>query len=295
MRYNTSTMLTVLNILVLVLVFAFGAVVGSFLNVLIYRIPLKLEFVHGFSFCPSCEHRLKPLDLVPIFSYLLLRRKCRYCHEPISPRYMIVELLGGILALCSWLAFVGTDFTQLLGDGLLITVDAAPFLIANPQFLGISAVPLAAALYFIALALLLVIAFIDADTMEIPNGLNIALGVCALLSFLVAPEVGWLSHLIGLVAISVPLLIITLVIPGAFGGGDVKLMAAAGLLLGWQAALVATFIGIIIGGVQGVYLLATRKKDGKGHFAFGPALCVGIAVAMFFAPTIITWYLGLFF
>ncbi|MDR3315903.1 MAG: prepilin peptidase [Coriobacteriales bacterium] len=259
-------------------VFAFGITIGSFLNVLIYRIPHKLDFVRGRSFCPNCEHRLGPADLVPIFSYLALGRKCRYCKKPISPRYMIVELIGGLLAVGAWATFLANP----------------PLLIANPWLVGNTAPPLAAVLFFLVLCILLTISFIDADTMEIPDGLVIALLVCGVLAIVVGPEVTLLSRGIGLFAVSVPLLVLTLVIPNAFGGGDIKLMAAAGLLLGWQGVLVAFFIGIVLGGVYGVFLLATRKKDGKGLFAFGPALCVGIAGALFFGKLIADWYLGFF-
>jgi leader peptidase (prepilin peptidase)/N-methyltransferase len=264
------------DILIYVFAFVFGAVIGSFLNVLVYRVPRKLDFVRGSSFCPNCEHRLSPLDLIPILSYLALRGKCRYCRKPISPRYMLVELLGGVFGLCSWTAFAASP----------------PLLHANEAFLGSTAPILAAILYFFVLSFLLVITLIDAETMEIPDGLVITLLVCGIAAIFVAPEVTLLSRFIGLFCISVPLLIITLIIPNAFGGGDVKLMAAAGFLLGWQAALVATFIGIIIGGIWGVYLLASGKKGAKGHFAFGPALCVGIAIALFFSTPLINWYLG---
>jgi leader peptidase (prepilin peptidase)/N-methyltransferase len=258
------------------IVFVFGAVIGSFLNVLVYRIPRGLDFVRGRSFCPNCEHRLGALDLIPIVSYLALGRKCRYCHKPISPRYMLVEFAGGILAVCSWAAFALSP----------------PLLHANAAFLGTVAPTVAAILCFAVLCILLVITRIDAETMEIPDGLNIALLVCGVAAIFVAPEVLLVGRLIGLVCVSVPLLVITLIIPGAFGGGDVKLMAAAGFLLGWQSALVATFIGIIIGGAWGIYLMASGKKGAKGHFAFGPALCAGITVALFFGPHLINWYLG---
>jgi leader peptidase (prepilin peptidase)/N-methyltransferase len=288
---DPSTLLLVLEILTYVLVFIFGTVIASFLNVLVYRIPRKLDFVRGFSACPDCGHRLGPLDLIPILSYLALRRKCRYCHQPISPRYMLVELVGGVLALCSWTAFMHTP----------------PLLSANTYFLGglgdvplpgdtlapVLAPMLAAILYFAVLCILLVITLIDAETMEIPNGLNIALFICGIAAIFVAPEISLPSRFIGAFCVSVPLLIITIIIPNAFGGGDVKLMAAAGFLLGWQSTVVAIFIGILIGGAWGIYLLASGKRGAKGHFAFGPALCVGIAVALFFAPTLINWYLSL--
>jgi leader peptidase (prepilin peptidase)/N-methyltransferase len=269
-------MLTAFNILIYVIVFVFGTVIASFLNVLIYRVPRGLDFVRGTSACPDCEHRLGPLDLIPIISYLALGRKCRYCHKPISPRYMIIELIGGVLAICAWTAFRHEP----------------PLLRANEAFLGTTAPLLAAILYFAVLCILLVITRIDAETMEIPDGLNIALLICGIAAIFVAPEVTLVSRVIGLFCVSVPLLVISLIVPGAFGGGDVKLMAAAGFLLGWQNTLVAIFIGIIIGGIWGIYLMASGKKGAKGHFAFGPALCVGVAVALFFGGPLITWYLG---
>jgi leader peptidase (prepilin peptidase)/N-methyltransferase len=265
-----------LNILSFFCAFVFGAVIGSFLNVLVYRIPRGLDFVRGRSFCPNCEHQLRPLDLIPIVSYLALGRKCRYCHTAISPRYLIVEVIGGVCGVCSWAAF---------------TLEQ-PLLEANKSFFGDSAPVLAAVLYFVALCVLIVITRIDAETMEIPNGLVAALLICGILAIFVGPQLTFLSRGIGLFCVSVPLLVITLIIPNAFGGGDVKLMAAAGFLLGWQGVLVATFIGILIGGSYGVYLMASKKKGAKEHFAFGPALCVGIATALFFGTRLVSWYLG---
>jgi len=116
--------------------------------------------------------------------------------------------------------------------------------------------------------------------MEIPDILNIAIAVCGVIAMFVVPDIGPQSRLIGAAIASVPLLLLAIFVDGAFGLGDVKLMAAAGLLLGWQNCLVALFIGIIIGGIYGVYLLAAKKKRGRDHFAFGPPLCVGIGSAM---------------
>jgi len=273
------SMLTVMYLVLYILVFAIGAVIGSFLNVLIYRLPRNLDFVKGFSHCPKCDHRLFPKDLVPIFSYLFLGRRCRYCKEPISPRYMIVELIAGLLAVLSWTAFFppvaflsgtlapGADMTVLAGNALL---------------------------YFAVLACLIAIAYIDHDTMEIPDSLSIAIAVCGVLAIFIGPDIGLKSHLIGIVVAAGPLFILALFIEGAFGFGDVKLMAAAGLFLGWQNCLIALFIGIVIGGIYGVILLATRKKGRKDHFAFGPSLCIGIAAAMFFGRDILSWYFSFF-
>jgi leader peptidase (prepilin peptidase)/N-methyltransferase len=271
-------MLFVFTIVLYCTVFVFGTIIGSFLAVLVYRIPRGLDFMRGRSFCPNCTHRLKGFDLIPLISYLTLKGRCRYCRRPIPLRSLFIELAGGVLAVCSWAAFT-----------------AHPTLLqANTVFFESAAPPLAALLYFAVLGVLLVITLIDADTMEIPDGLNFALLICGVLAIFVAPELPLISRVIGLFCVSVPLFVIALIVPGAFGGGDVKLMAAAGFLLGWQGALVAIVVGVLIGGGWGIYLMASGRKGAKGHFAFGPALCAGITTALFFGTPLINWYGSLF-
>jgi len=243
-----------------ILVFAFGISIGSFLNVLIYRIPRKIDFIKGRSFCPSCEHSLAAKDLIPIFSWLSLKAKCRYCKAKISARYPALEMACGIAAVLLFSFFE----------------------------------PLHAVFCFALFCVLLCITMIDADTQEIPDSLNIAVAVLAVLSIWLFPGPDLLSRGIGILSVSLLLLIISLFIDGAFGGGDIKLMAAAGLLLGWQGNIVAFFIGILLGGFYGIYLLAKRKKGRKEHFAFGPCLCVGIFAALLCADRIIDWYLSFF-
>ena len=151
---------------------------------------------------------------------------------------------------------------------------------------------LSAVLYCLVFGILLAVSVIDTWTMEIPNCLIIALLICGIVAIFIIPNVSILSRIIGLVCVSVPLLVCTLVAPGSFGGGDIKLMAAAGFLLGWQNTLVAACIGILAGGVYGVLLMVFRKKGVKEHFPFGPALCAGIALALLFGTQINAWYLG---
>jgi leader peptidase (prepilin peptidase)/N-methyltransferase len=254
-------MLIALYTIIYILIFAIGAVIGSFVNVLIYRLPRELDFVRGFSFCPACKHRLMPRDLVPILSWLFLRGRCRYCGARISPRYLVVEAVCGAAALLLYLYLPS---------------------------------PAQALLYFAVFCVLLAIAVIDADTQTIADGMNIALGVLAVISIWVGPEVALQSRLIGLAAVSVPLFVITLFIAGAFGLGDVFLMIAAGFLLGWQGALVALFIGLVLGGAYGVYVLARRKMGRKDHFAFGPCLAIGIFISLLAGDRIIDWYLSFF-
>jgi leader peptidase (prepilin peptidase)/N-methyltransferase len=253
-------MIAVVYTIIYALIFAIGASIGSFLNVLVYRMPRGLDFVKGFSFCPACEHRLMPIDLAPILSWLFLKGRCRYCGARISPRYLIVEAACGAAAAALY--------------------HIAPSL---PQAL----------LTFAVFCVLLTIALIDADTQTISDGMNIALGVLAVISIWTGPFEDMQSRLIGLAAVSVPLFVITLFIEGAFGLGDVFLMISAGFLLGWQGALAALFIGLIIGGVYGAYVLARRKKGRRDHFAFGPCLAVGIFTSLLAGDHIIGWYLSM--
>ncbi len=254
-------MIYIANVFFYFLIFMAGAGIFSFLNVVVYRLPKKISFVSGRSHCPSCDATLRWYDMVPVFNWFYLRGKCRDCGARISFRYPAVETLGGVLALLCVHRF------------------------------GLEAEAIAA---FAFLCVLTVVALIDADTMEIPNGLVIWLLVIAIVAWACGVEPAWKDRLIGLVCVSVPMLLLTLAIPGAFGGGDIKLMGAAGLFLGWKLCLTAMFLAILTGGIYGIYLLATRKKGKKEHFAFGPFLCVGMAAALFWGEQLLDWYLSLY-
>jgi len=253
-------MLIFLHTLVYIIVFAMGAVVGSFLNVLIYRLPRRVFIFGRTSRCPFCMQKLRRRDRTPILSYLVLRGKRRCCCEPLSPRYMITEFLAGSMAALSWHVF--------FPDIKIIVLN------------------------FVVIACLIAVTWIDNDTMEIPDSLNIAIAVCGVFAIFIVPDIGLRSQLAGIAVAAVPLFVVAIFIEGAFGFGDVKLMASAGLFLGWQNCLLALFIGIIIGGVYGAILLAARKKRGNEHFAFGPALCVGIGLSIFAGDELISLYLG---
>ena len=220
--------------------FLLGAALFSFMNVVAWRLPRNMDPLKGRSICPRCGRTLDAPDLVPVFSWLFLRGRCRHCGAPIPARYLLVEVLGGVLALA-------------------------------------------------VCGILLSIALIDAETQTIPDRLNFALAICGVAGTALSPA-GWRGHIIGAVCVSVPMFLLCLAIDGAFGGGDIKLMAAAGLFLGWQNTLLAMFFGILGGGVYGMYLLAAKKADKKDHFAFGPFLCVGIVLAMLFGEPVLGWY-----
>lgn len=147
---------------------------------------------------------------------------------------------------------------------------------------------------FVFLALLAAVALTDFDTMEIPDGLCAAAGIIGIASYFLLPGPSLLSRAIGIFCVSVPLAVIALLVEGAFGGGDIKLMAACGIFLGWRDTLLAAFIGILLGGVWGAALLITKKKKGGEHFAFGPCLCAGMALCTFFGDAVARLFLNIF-
>lgn len=247
-----------LSVYFLVLSATFGLLIGSFMNVLIYRLPRKLPFALERSFCPSCGHKLGAADLVPLFSWLFLGGRCRYCRERISLRYPLVELAGGVCFALSFVRF-----------GL------------SPRTL----------IYDFVFCVLIFISEVDRDTMEIPDGAVICVAAAGLLDALCVPIP--LERLIGAFCVSVPLLVVALV-TGGMGGGDVKLTAACGLLLGWRLMLFAILAAFIAGGVKAVVLMLRGKAKRGTQVVFGGCISLGCACAVFFGDTAINAYLTLF-
>lgn len=243
-----------------ILVFIFGICIGSFLNVCIFRIPEGISIVTGPSHCPNCEKRLKWYDMFPIFSWLVLRGKCRFCGEKISVQYPIIEAICGILWVVVFNTF-GLSFEALLGCLLASCI--------------------------------LALSVIDERTQEIPVAFNIAILILAIFS--TAFDTGNLaSHIVGAFAISVPLLLIQLATKGrGIGGGDIKLMAVCGLYLGWQRILLAFFLGCLLGSV--IHLLRMKLSDKEHILAFGPYLSLGVFIALVWGNTLIDLYLGLLY
>lgn len=247
-----------LTTLIATFVFLFGIIIGSFLNVLIYRIPKKLDFVKGRSFCPSCHHELSALDLFPVFSYLFLGGKCRYCKTKISLRYPLVELLTGLVFTLVYLRY---DLTWITLIGIILVAD------------------------------LIVLALIDHDTLEFADGFSILILILGVAKILIAPH-DLILTVVGVFVISGPMYLLA-VVTGGFGGADIKLMGAAGLLLGFPVILVAFFIAVLTGGTQALILLR-KGKTGKTMMPFGPHLALGIFLAFLYGKPILDWYLSLF-
>ena len=208
-----------------------------------------------------CGRTLSAAELLPCLSYLLQGGKCRGCGAKIPARDFWIEVLGGLCSCACAYAF-GGETAQ-------------------------------AALAFAVLGILTVVALMDMDTLEIYDRFPALLFVCGIAAHILIPSLGIKSRLIGCVIVSVPMLLLALIVPGGFGGGDIKLMFGAGFFLGVKLTVVAAFIGILLGGGFGALLLAQKKANRKSQFAFGPFLCIGIAIAMFFGETIADWYMGL--
>ena len=247
-------------ILLYIIIFIYGIVIGSFANVLIFRLPEHENIVTEHSHCTSCGHRLKWYDLVPLFSWMFLRGQCRYCKARISAQYPVIEAVNGF-------------------GYVLIFI-----------FNGLN---LSSILYALCFSVLTAITVIDWRTYEIPAGLNITILILGAVH-LALDYSNFSYYLIGMVSVSGFLLILYIVTGGrGIGGGDIKLMASAGLLLGWKHIILALVIGCIAGSVVHLTLMKIRKKGRV--LAFGPYLSTGIFTAMLFGDKLIDWYIGLLF
>ena len=246
-------------IILYIVIFLIGISIGSFLNVCIYRIPKKEDIVFERSHCMSCGNVLKWYELIPLFSFLVQGGKCRNCKTKLSVQYPLIELLNGLIYV--WI-FMAKGF--------------------QPESI----------LFCICASVLIVISVIDWRTYEIPFGCNIIIGILGIVRvFLNLAH--WYDYVIGFFAVSGLFLIIYWITKGrGIGGGDIKLMAAAGLLLGWQNILLSLMIGSIAGSVIHLALMKIQGKDRV--LAFGPYLAFGIFISMLYGNDIITWYLGMF-
>lgn len=296
-----------------IIVVLFGMCVGSFMNVLIYRIPKGEDFVRSHSHCMSCGHRLAWYDMFPVFSYIFLRGKCRYCGAKLSIQYPLIEAANGVLwGLCFYR--YGFSMMGIVTAGLL--------------------------------SALVVIAVIDERTMEIPFGLNAFIFILAVIKVIseiaavsvrkgalhdflyqtagdeVDPILKFITiigdnetghyrslvdalidgegitiahilvtHIVGFVIVSGVMLIILLITKGrGIGGGDVKLMAAAGLFLGWKMIILSLFLGCIVGTV--VHLIRMKVSGAGRKLAMGPYLALGIAFNALFGVDVIFAYVS---
>ena len=243
----------------------FGAMIGSFLNVCIFRLPKEESIVTPGSHCPHCQKPIKSYDNVPLVSYILLNGRCRYCKESISIQYPLVE---GITALVSLILFVrfGPTLSYLF--------------------------------YFSFIAALIVISIIDLYHQIIPDVISLpGIGV-GLLASLAIPQIDIIDSLIGALLGGGSLFIVATLYQWLFkregmGGGDVKLLAMIGAFLGWKAVILTILLGSLLGSISGIIIMVLRGKDFKYAIPFGPFLSLGAVIALFYGQDLIRWYLYL--
>lgn len=246
--------------LLTVYVFVVGLLVGSFLNVCICRFPLRETVVKGRSVCRSCGKVIAWYDNIPILSYFLLHGHCRNCSATFSVRYPIVEAVNALLWLGAYLRF-----------GLCL----------HTLFLCLT------------MSALLVAAFIDWDTHSVPDRLSVFIGLIGIAALLTDSSITWWERLLGAVSISIPMLILACLTNG-FGGADIKLSAACGLVLGWQIMLVGILFSTLPAAVWGVSQLLAKRARPRTEIAFVPFLAIGLTTSAFLAEPLIAWYLSLF-
>ncbi len=253
------------NLILYIFTFLYGIVIGSFLNVCIYRMPEKESVVTVGSHCMSCGHKLKWLDLFPLFSWLFLRGHCRYCGAKISAQYPLVEAANGLIyilifSICGWNA-----------DSVL---------------------------WCLMSSVLLVIAMIDLRTMMFPSVLDGIILVIGVIHLILHKE-QWLYYLAGFFFSGIFLLLCAVLFKKltgkkGLGYGDIELMTCAGLCLGWGHVLLALIIGCLIGIViQGIVMMAGKKgKDER--FPTTPYFALGIYIVLLWGDTLLNWYMQTF-
>ena len=249
-------MLTVFSII-------FGAIVGSFLNVCIIRLPKEESIITPGSHCPHCNHPIMFYDNIPLISYLLLGGKCRYCKRSISAQYPLVE---GITAISSFLLFLKYGFS------------------------------LSYFFYFSFVAALMIITVIDLYHQIIPDVISIpGIGV-GLLGALIIPHITFFKSLLGILLGGGSLFVVATSYQWLFkregmGGGDVKLLAMIGAFLGWDAVILTILLSSLIGSITGMVIMVLKGKGFKYAIPFGPFLSLGAVIALFYKNEIISWYL----
>ncbi len=245
--------------------FAAGACAFSFFNVVIYRFPLGESVVRGRSRCMECGRILTAAELIPCVSYLMQRGRCKNCGEKISLRHPLMELAGGA-AFCLCGARFGYGAWGLL------------------SLQGLTA--------FFFLGILSVIAWIDWDRKMIYDQFPAMIAFLGSVALWLFPEHGLTDRLIGAVIVALPMLLLAFAVEGAFGGGDIKLMAAGRFFLGWRSILVAMLIGLVTGAAYCVSMLWRGRMARKDSFAFGPFLAIGLTTALFWGDMLAGWYLA---
>jgi len=245
--------------------FLMGLCIGSFLNVCIYRLPVAKSIVRPRSMCPHCDYLIPFYDNIPVFSYLWLKGKCRRCKAKIPMRYPTVELLGGLFALGAYLRFG----------------------------LGIETV-----IYYLFIAALLVVTFIDIDHRIIPDVITLpGIPICFAASFAL-PAMTYKDALLGILIGGGSLFLVAWVYglitkKEGMGGGDIKLLAMMGAIVGWRGVFFTIFVASLVGTLAGLAVMLQSRKGMKLAVPFGPFLSIGAITYIFFGNQLISWYFSI--
>ena len=276
-----------MNWFIYTIVFVLGLIIGSFINCIIYRLHLKQSFLHGRSFCPGCKKQINWYDNIPLLSYILLKAKCRFCRQQISIHYPLVEFISAALFLIVFivqaaalnfnlLAFSSFDILILLRNWLFTSILILIFIYDLKYYLILDKVILPAILASIFFNLILLIFSPQYSLAALFIGFGwylLAALVCAsffLIQFLVSRG-KWI------------------------GGGDIRLGALMGFMLGWPNVLVALFLSYILGSIVGLILILSRQKTFKSQIPLGTFLTIGTFITLLFGQQILAWYLKLTF
>jgi leader peptidase (prepilin peptidase)/N-methyltransferase len=253
------------NYLTEFLIFVFGICIGSFLNVCIYRLPESKSIVHPRSMCPRCGTLIASYDNIPILSYMVLRGKCRYCGARISFRYPLIEFISGIFPVGVFMKY-----------GLSVE----------------------ALIYYTFIATLLVITFIDIDHQIIPDVISLpGIPIFFAASFAL-PDITLVESILGVLIGGGSLWIVAqlyyvLTRKEGMGGGDIKLLAMMGAIIGWKGVLFTIFVASAIGTVVGILVMLKTRTSMKLKVPFGPFLAIGAIAYIFLGPQLMAWYFNL--
>ncbi|WMJ80847.1 prepilin peptidase [Clostridium sp. MB40-C1] len=241
-----------------IFIFILGIVIGSFLNVCIYRIPREESIAYPPSHCTSCNNRLKFYYLIPVISYIFLKGKCSYCGEKISIRYPILEAFTGFIFVILY-SFYG------------FTLEFVKFSLLS--------------------CFLIVISIIDIDTTDIYFKTTISGIVAGIVFILINCIRGYYvsTYIIGGLIGGGFIAFIILITKG-MGWGDAEICLLCGLYLGWQKTILMIFLAVVLGAIIGVLLIITKKKSRKDYIPFGPYIAIGAFISMIYGQKIIMWY-----
>jgi len=248
-----------------VFIFVFGLCIGSFLNVCIYRLPASKSIVHPRSMCSNCGTLIASYDNIPILSYLWLKGRCRHCRTKISLRYPMVELLAGLFALGTYLKF-----------GLTIV----------------------ALIYYLFFAALMVVTFIDLDHRIIPDVITLPGIPIFFAAGLALPAITYKEALLGILIGGGSLFLVAWIYglitkKEGMGGGDIKLLAMMGAIVGWKGVLFTIFVASLVGTLAGLAVMLQSRNGLKLAVPFGPFLSIGSITYIFFGTPLIAWYFNL--